>query len=103
VPAGPDESTHPAGPWRRKEFSFFPKKSLVAVDGVFSTATLLTPPEAGLPLVARRKELVLAYFGTANWNSILSRHDKTATRLRRGRCELSAGDQIGFFCGLEEA
>jgi hypothetical protein len=24
----------------------------------------------------KTKELVLAYFGTANWNSILSRHDE---------------------------
>jgi hypothetical protein len=36
------------GPERCWKFCFFAKKSLFAVDGVFSTATLLTPPEAGL-------------------------------------------------------
>jgi tRNA A37 threonylcarbamoyladenosine dehydratase len=33
----------------RENLRFSAKKSLFAVDGVFSVATLLTPPEAGLP------------------------------------------------------
>jgi hypothetical protein len=82
---------------RERNLHFSGKKSLFAVDGHFWTATLLTPPEAGLPLVARRKELVLAYFGTANWNSILSRHDETATRQRRAGQELSPEIKLGFF------
>jgi hypothetical protein len=40
----------------------------------------------------KTKELVLAYFGTANWNSILSRHDE------RQR-ELSPEIKLGFFVG----
>jgi len=64
-------------PTRCEKFSFFLKKTLFIVDGLSSMTKLLTPPEAGTPVVARRKELVLAYFGTANWNSILSRHDES--------------------------
>jgi hypothetical protein len=84
-----------------KKFHFFAKKSLLSVDALFSTATLLTPPEAGLPLVARRKELVLAFFGTANWNSILSRPDETVTRLRWARWKLSGrrSDWVFLWCG----
>jgi hypothetical protein len=54
-----------------KNPKFF-KKSVFPVDGLFSMATLFTPPEAGPGSVG----VVLAYFGTANWNSILSRHDE---------------------------
>jgi hypothetical protein len=50
----------------------FSKKCFFTVDGQVCQATLLIPPEAGLP-GRKTRELVLAYFGTANWNSILSR------------------------------
>jgi len=57
----------------------------------------LTPPEAGPDFVG----VVLAYFGTANWNSILSRHDERQPALAKataGRPKIIAGDQIEFFC-----
>jgi hypothetical protein len=79
-----------------KKFAICGKKTLFPVDGHFSLATLLTPPEAGPDLVG----VVLAYFGTANWNSILSRHDKRQPATAGG-CEIIAGDQIGFFCWAE--
>jgi hypothetical protein len=55
-----------------KIFVFSQKNSILPVDARFCLARLLTPPEAGLP-GRKTRELVLAYFGTANWNSILSR------------------------------
>jgi hypothetical protein len=55
-----------------KKTQFSSKKCFLAVDGRIGPDTLLTPPEAGLP-GRKTRELVLAYFGTANWNSILSR------------------------------
>jgi hypothetical protein len=58
-----------------RNLCFSAKKSLFAVDGHFSTAKLLTPLETGPDVVG----VVLAYFGTANWNSILSRHDESRT------------------------
>src|SRR4030081_2195746 len=74
------------------------KKCFLAVDARICPATLLTPPEAGLP-GRKTRELVLAYFGTANWNSILSRHDGTAPRQRRGGCKIIAGEKLSFFVG----
>jgi hypothetical protein len=63
----------PAGGARSaKKTQFSSKKCFLAVDGRIGPDTLLTPPEAGLP-GRKTRELVLAYFGTANWNSILSR------------------------------
>jgi hypothetical protein len=62
----------PSGLGESKKQDKFCKKILFTVDGGVSAATLLTPPEAGLP-GRKTRELVLAYFGTANWNSILSR------------------------------
>ena len=73
----------------------FSKNRFFTVDARVCPATLLTPPEAGLP-GRKTRELVLAYFGTANWNSILSRHDE------RQR-ELSPEKKLGFFCGSKEA
>jgi hypothetical protein len=52
-----------------EKLHFPQKKSISRVDVDFLLATLLTPPEAGPDYVG----VVLAYFGTANWNSILSR------------------------------
>jgi hypothetical protein len=86
-------------PAKGKKSSFFEKKSLSRVDDDFPLATLLTPPEAGPDDVG----VVLAYFGTANWNSILSRHDEGCRRESGGGPEIVAGDQIGFFCGLKRA
>ena len=80
---------------KRKNGADFSKKCFSAVDGRSGPAKLLTPPEAGLP-GRKTRELVLAYFGTANWNSILSRHDE------RQR-ELSPEKKLGFFCGPKEA
>jgi hypothetical protein len=57
---------------------------------------LLTPPEAGLP-GRKTRELVLAYFGTANWNSILSRF----IRRSLGEGGLKTGEEIGFFLWIE--
>jgi hypothetical protein len=69
-----------------KKCNFSSKKWLGAVDGRIGPYILLTPPEAGLPS-RKTKELVLAYFGTANWNSILSRFDQSrhGGSLRDGR------------------
>jgi hypothetical protein len=72
--AGPPDVSADLAPGQRKKSSLFQKKSLFPVDGHLPLASLLTPPEAGLDLVG----VVLAYFGTANWNSILSRHDERA-------------------------
>jgi hypothetical protein len=84
----------------------FCKKMLFAVDAGASPATLLTPPEAGLP-GRKTRELVLAYFGTANWNSILSRHDERSARRESGggqtKRESSPEKKLGFFCGSKEA
>ena len=68
---------------------FFSQKCTSRVDGPFSVAILLTPPEAGLP-TRSRTGCVLAYFGTANWNSILSRHDE-----RKRHSSRKTG--LGFF------
>ena len=85
---------------------FMQKKCFFAVDAGTSRATLLTPPEAGLP-GRKTRELVLAYFGTANWNSILSRHDERSARRESGgranQTGIIAGEKLGFFCGLKEA
>jgi hypothetical protein len=70
-------------PGRAENLRLSQKTSLLAVDGDFLLATLLTPPEAGLP-GRKTRELVLAYFGTANWNSILSRHDERSARRESG-------------------
>src|SRR6202011_368432 len=79
------------------------KKRFFAVDGRICPATLLTPPEAGLP-GRKTRELVLAYFGTANWNSILSRFITPVVRQLPDEGGHRSGDKIGsFFCGPREA
>jgi hypothetical protein len=83
-------------PYRPLKTQFFSKKCFLAVDGRIWADTLLTPPEAGLP-GRKTRELVLAYFGTANWNSILSRHDERWTRQWRGGCQIMAGEKLSFF------
>ena len=87
--------THP--PSKCKKVGSFPKNSLFTVDGDFSEATLLTPPEAGLPTAKAGRSYVLAYFGTANWRSILSRLINPATR------DFESEDRVGFFCELKYA
>jgi hypothetical protein len=86
---------------RLEKILIFQKSSLFAVDGDFLLATLLTPPEAGLPC-RKTRELVLAYFGTANWNSILSRHDERSRpkRKRRRQKRESSPERIEFFLWL---
>jgi hypothetical protein len=74
-----------------RNFHFFEKKSLFAVDGLFSMATLLTRLKRD-SRSRKTKELVLAYFGTANWSSILSRHDEWQ---RESWPEI----KLGFFVG----
>jgi hypothetical protein len=91
-------------PFRAKNLHFFAKNSLLPVDGLFPTATLLTPPEAGLPLVARRKELVLAFFWDCKLElNFVPAMMKRPPAQRVGRPQIIAGGQVGFFCGLEEA
>jgi len=70
----------------------FPKKSLFPLDGTPQRTIFAIPPEAG-PEAFRGGSRT---FGTANWNSILSRHDAqlfaTANRLR-----IMVGARIEFF------
>ena len=76
---------------------FLQKKRFFTVDGPVCPARLLTPPEAGLP-GRKTRELVLAFFGTANWNSILSRHDeRSAPREGVDGQAIIAGEKLGFF------
>jgi hypothetical protein len=66
---------------------------------------LLTPPEAGLP-GRKTRELVLAYFGTANWNSILSRHDERSAWRESGggqtKRESSPERKLSFFLWVKK-
>ena len=65
---------------------------------------MLTPPEAGLP-GRKTRELVLAYFGTANWNSILSRRDERSVRRESGggqtKRESPPEKKLSFFLRVE--
>ncbi len=79
------------------------KNSILAVDARFCLARLLTPPEAGLP-GRKTRELVLAYFGTANWNSILSRHDERSARRESGGGQTNGNHrrrEVEFFLWTE--
>jgi len=85
-----------------QKFAIFSKKIVFGVDGANCPATLLTPPEAGLPS-RKTEELVLAYFGTANWTQFCpGMTNGPLSRKPRGQ-EIIAGDQIGVFCGLKRA
>jgi hypothetical protein len=82
------------GPAGSEKSQIFEKKCVFRIDGWIGTATLLARLKRDSQ-VERRKELVLAYFGTANWNSILS-------RLGNGNVFESDG-RIGFFYAPEYA
>src|SRR4029077_14793733 len=76
----------------------FPKKSPFPLDGTPQRTIFVIPPEAG-PEAFRGGSRT---FGTANWNSILSRHDAqlfaTANRLR-----IMVGARIEFFDARKRA
>jgi hypothetical protein len=70
-----------------KELSKF---CLDRVDDHFLLRYFVGPAESGTPLL---RSFVLRTFGTANWNSILSRHDFPIGNYRRR--------EIEFFCRLK--
>jgi len=72
---------------RPKKFS---TKRDLAVDGLAKPFILRTPLSAGIPEAKCGRSFVLAHFGTANWNSILSRQRKRKRDLSR--------HEVEFFC-----
>jgi hypothetical protein len=69
------------------------KKCILAVDGAVSLITLPARLKRD-SRVARQRSWFWPEFGTANWNSILSRHDESRTRGMNYRRR-----KIEFFCG----
>jgi hypothetical protein len=73
----------------------FSKKCVLSVDGAVSLITLPARLKRD-SRVARQRSWFWPEFGTANWNSILSRHDESRTRGMNYRRR-----KIEFFCGRE--
>ena len=73
------------------------KKCILAVDGLGWLNTLPARLKRD-SRVARQRNWFWPEFGTANWNSILSRRERSANRLAVPP-EGIAGERLSFFCG----
>ena len=74
----------------------FSRKRNFPVDDPGTSGNVGIPLDAGLQPLRDGRSVVLAIFGTSNWNSILSRHDDRRPA-KAGGLNIIVGVRIEFF------